>query len=242
MILFFAFYIAGMIKQIIEVNDFSSQEIQRSNIGSFLLIMRLTVIAFGFLLALMASGIPLDTIAILISALSVGIGFGLQNIINNLVSGVIIAVERPFKVGDIVNYGGVDGMVKNIGVRSSVITSEDGSELIIPNGDLISKNLINWTSNNKFRKENLVIEVKSGATDEQFNKFINEALESPDLKDKVAGLQINLISTGNEIQKWSLSFWVTDMVIHQQIKSAVIKNVNERLHKENIEVKSFASI
>jgi len=239
-ILFFAFYIAGMIKQIIEVNDFSSQEIKRSNVGSFLLIMRLTVIAFGFLLALMASGIPLDTIAILISALSVGIGFGLQNIINNLVSGVIIAVERPFKVGDIVNYGGVDGMVKNIGVRSSIITSEDGSELIIPNGDLISKNLINWTSNNKFRKENLIIELKSEVTDVQFTKFINEALDSPDLKDKVAGLQINLISMGNELQKWSLSFWVTDMVIHQQIKSSVIKYVIERLQKENVDVRSFS--
>lgn len=240
MILFFAFYIAGMIKQIIEVNDYSSQDIQRSNVGSFLLIMRLTVIALGFLLALMASGIPLDTIAILISALSVGIGFGLQNIINNLVSGVIIAVERPFKVGDIVNYGGVDGMVKNIGVRSSIITSEDGSELIIPNGDLISKNLINWTSNNKFRKENLMIEVKSGATDEQFTVFINEAIEISDVKDKVTGIQVNLVSMGNEVQKWSLGFWVTDMVIHLQIKSSVIKSVNERLQKENIEVKSFS--
>ena len=169
-----------------------------------------------------------------------GIGFGLQNIINNLVSGVIIAVERPFKVGDILNYGGVDGMVKNIGVRSSIITSEDGSELIIPNGDLISKNLINWTSNNKFRKENLMIEVKSGATDEQFTVFINEAIESSDVKDKVTGIQVNLVSMGNEVQKWSLGFWVTDMLIHLQIKSSVIKSVNERLQKENIEVKSFS--
>ncbi len=229
-----------MIKQIIEVNDFTSQDIQRSNVGGFLLIMRLVVIAIGFLFALMASGIPLDTIAILLSALSVGIGFGLQNIISNLVSGVIIAVERPFKVGDIVNFGGVDGMVKNIGVRSSIVTSEDGSELIIPNGDLISRNLINWTSNNKFRKENLILEAENITNDVEFLRHINEAIENSEVKENVVGLQANVLSLGKETQKWVISFWITEIMKHSQIKSAVIKSVDERLRKEGVKVISFS--
>lgn len=239
-ILIFAFYIAGMIKQIIEVNDYTSKDVQRSNVGGLLLIMRLVVIALGFLFALMASGIPLDTLAILLSALSVGIGFGLQNIINNLVSGVIIAVERPFKVGDIVNFGGVDGMVKNIGVRSSIVTSEEGSELIIPNGDLISRNLINWTSNNKYRKVTLTIEAENVKDDAEFTKQIKEGIGESEQKELVIGLQANVVSLGKEVQKWEISFWITDITKHSEIRSGVIKSVDERLRKEGVKVVSFS--
>ncbi len=239
LILFLSFYISGMIKQIVEVNDIKQDKIRRSNAGGIMLVMRLIVISLGFLLAIAASGLPLDKLTILISALGVGIGFGLQNIINNLVSGVIIAVERPFRVGDLVNFGGVDGTVKMIGIRSSVVTSQDGSELIIPNGDLISKNLINWTSNNKFRKDSLNVEINSGIDDGDFINLINETIKNSEINTFITGHQLSIISYNKGIQKWELSFWITDIGKYSYIKSKTIQIIFEKLKENSIEVVTF---
>lgn len=238
-ILFLSFYVSGMIKQVIEVGDFSRDGLKRSNAGGILLILRLFIVGIGILLAIAASGLPLDKLTILVSALGLGIGFGLQNIINNLVSGVIIAVERPFRVGDLVNFGGIEGTVKIIGIRSSVITSGEGSELIIPNGDLISKNLINWTSNNKLRKDRLNVEITSDMKDEDFIKIVNDAVQNSEVKENITGLQINIISYFNGMQKWELSFWVNDISRHISIKSSLIKCVFEKLNEKGIQVSSF---
>lgn len=238
-ILFLSFYISGMIKEIIEVNDMKQNKIKRSNAGGIMLILRLIIISLGFVLAISASGLPLDKLTILISALGVGIGFGLQNIINNLVSGIIIAVERPFRVGDLVNFGGVEGSVKTIGIRSSVVTSQDGSELIIPNGDLISKNLINWTSNNKLRKESLNVEINSNIDDGDFIKLINNTIENSEINNYITGNQFSIVSYIKGVQKWELSFWITDIAKFSYIRSKTIQAIYEKLKENNIEVVTF---
>ncbi len=238
-VLFLSFYVSGMIKQIIEVSDITQEGVKRSNAGGILLILRLLIVGFGILLAMAASGLPLDKLTILVSALGVGIGFGLQNIINNLVSGVIIAVERPFRVGDLVNFGGIEGTVKIIGIRSSVITSDEGSELIIPNGDLISKNLINWTSNNKLRKDRLNVEITSEIKDDDFLKIVNDAIHESEVKDNITGLQINIVSYIKGQQKWELTFWVNDISRHASIKSSLIQCVFEELNDNGIQVTTF---
>ena len=92
------------------------------------------------LLAFAAAGIPMDRLAIILGALSVGIGFGLQSLVNNLVSGLILAFEKPINVGDVVEFGGQSGTMKSIGFRSSIITTWDGADVIIPNGNLLNEN------------------------------------------------------------------------------------------------------
>lgn len=107
-----------------------------------MLLVRITIITVGVLLAFVSAGIPMDRFAIILGALSVGIGFGLQTLINNLVSGVIIAFEKPINVGDIVEITGQTGRMKSIGIRSSVVTTWDGADVIIPNGDLLNQHLL----------------------------------------------------------------------------------------------------
>jgi potassium efflux system protein len=87
-------------------------------------------------------------LTIIISAFGIGIGFGLQNIVNNLVSGLILAFEKPIQIGDIIEVGNRSGTMKEIGVRSSKILTSDGSEVIIPNGDLFPQHVVNWTLSN----------------------------------------------------------------------------------------------
>jgi potassium-dependent mechanosensitive channel len=238
-ILFLSFYVSGMINQVVEVNDTGGKKTGRSNTGGILLLLRLLIIAFGFLAAIAVTGLPIDKLTILVSALGVGIGFGLQNIINNLVSGIIIAVERPFRVGDLVSFGGVDGSVKIIGFRSSVITSVQGSDLIIPNGELISKNLINWTSNNNLRRDNLNIEINSQIRDEEFIKVIRETVRNSEAGPEITGLEISILSYTGMRQKWDLSFWVTDISRHAYIKSRMMQSIFRKLREMEVEVTSF---
>ncbi len=119
---------------------------------SRLMVTRLILLIAGFLLAVAASGLAVDRITVILGALGVGVGLGLQNIVNNFVSGVILIFDRPLRIGDTVDIGDKRGRVKEIGVRSSTLLTEDGAEVIIPNGDVLSHNIVNWTlSNNHAR-------------------------------------------------------------------------------------------
>ncbi len=103
------------------------------------------LVLLGFLILLRTGGIDLTTLALFAGALGVGIGFGLQNIANNFVSGLLLLAERPLKVGDIVRIHDYEGKVTRIGMRSLTVTTWDNQEVIIPNADAISNAFINWT-------------------------------------------------------------------------------------------------
>lgn len=119
---------------------------------SRLLVTRLILLTVGFLLAVGASGLSIDRITVIIGALGVGIGLGLQSIVNNFVSGIILIFDRPLRLGDTVEIGDKKGRVKEIGIRSSTLLTEEGAEVIIPNGDVLAHNIVNWTlSNNHVR-------------------------------------------------------------------------------------------
>jgi potassium efflux system protein len=127
---------------------------------SKLMVTRLILLILGFLLAVAASGLPVDRITVIIGALGVGIGLGLQSIVNNFVSGVILIFDRPLRIGDTVEIGDKRGRVKEIGIRSSTLLTEEGAEVIIPNGDVLSHNIVNWTLNNNYVRSNLIFTVE----------------------------------------------------------------------------------
>lgn len=119
---------------------------------SRLLVTRLILLIGGFLLAVAASGLSVDRITVILGALGVGVGLGLQNIVNNFVSGIILIFDRPLRIGDTVEIKDKRGRVKEIGIRSSTLLTEEGAEVIIPNGDVLSNQIVNWTlSNNHVR-------------------------------------------------------------------------------------------
>jgi small-conductance mechanosensitive channel len=101
-------------------------------------------VAIAGLFGVMAAGIELSQLALIAGALSLGIGFGLQNIVSNFVSGLILLAERPFKAGDIVEAGGFTGIVKNVKVRATEIETFDKKTLVLPNSEMINSAVINW--------------------------------------------------------------------------------------------------
>jgi len=150
-------------------------------------LVKFGIVTIGFFIAALASGFPLDKITLLISAFGVGIGFGLQNIFNNLVSGIILVFERPLQVGDTIEVGQLIGVVKSIGIRASTIRTFDGSEVIVPNGNLISNELINWTLSDSQRRLIVKVGVEYGTDPNEVIKLLmGVAKKTKDLLEEPA--------------------------------------------------------
>jgi len=121
------------------------------------------VIGMGLLLAARVAGLGATELTVVFGALGVGIGFGLQNVVNNFVSGLILIFERPIKVGDRVETAQHLGIVTGIGIRASTVRTFDGAEVVVPNGELVSKELINWTLSDQVRRVDMSIGVAYGS-------------------------------------------------------------------------------
>jgi potassium efflux system protein len=144
------------------------------------LVLRIVVIGIGLYTGFTAAGVDLSKLGFILGALGVGIGFGLQNVVLNFVSGLILAFERPINIGDTIEVDMEMGVVTNIGVRSSNIRAYSGAEVIIPNGDLISKKVVNWTLSNRNRRSKISMKTSPGADPERVIELLNKiALEQP---------------------------------------------------------------
>ena len=129
---------------------------------AFSTILHYVILLVGFLVALAAGGFNLDRFALLAGAFGVGIGFGLQNVVNNFVSGLILLFERPIQVGDTVQIGQLSGEIRRIGIRSSTLRTGEGAEVIVPNASLIADPVTNWTLSDSMRRIDLAVGVAYG--------------------------------------------------------------------------------
>jgi len=228
-ILWFTIWTSRLIRTIFEAEAGLRDRMRRGAPGAVSLLLRITVITIGFMLAIAAAVVQMDKLAILLGAFGVGIGFGLQNIFNNLVSGIILAFERPIKEGDIIEVGTLLGIVKEIGIRSSIIRTYDGSEVITPNGSLISKELINWTRTDMRRRAEVQVGVAYG-TDPQI--VIDLLLETANSFDKVLDTpppSALFLGFGNSSLDFRLLFWLGDADLRLQIQSDMAVKINDAI-------------
>src|SRR4030095_10235936 len=130
------------------------------------------VLLVGFYVAIAALGADMTKFAILAGAFGVGIGFGLQNVFNNFFSGLILLFERPVQVGDVIEVGNQTGVVRRIGIRASIIALDDKSQLIIPNGQLISEKVTNRTFSSRQKRMELTIRIAYGSDPEQVTALL----------------------------------------------------------------------
>jgi potassium-dependent mechanosensitive channel len=207
---------------------------QEGKKGSRLVMMRLVFIIIGFFLAVVASGLPIDKITIVLGALGVGVGLGLQNIVNNLVSGIILIFESPFQIGDYIELNGKKGIVRDMGIRSSRLLTEEGTEIIMPNGDLLSGEVINWTVQNSRVRIEVPITVEAGPTLEQINEIVQETLVNHEGLSKDNQPRV-LLSTANEkTLSFTIVAWVGNISQIQNLKSEILRLVYLKLKEKGI--------
>ncbi|WP_326994803.1 mechanosensitive ion channel domain-containing protein [Chitinophaga sp. 212800010-3] len=209
---------------------------KKMKFGSALLLLRLAVLTCGILLAFAASGIPMDKLTIVIGALSVGIGFGLQNVVNNLVSGIILAFEKPIEVGDAIELGARSGIIKEVGIRSSKISAYDGSEVIVPNGDLISQQLINWTRNNRTKRIMLTIGVAYGSDVDQVTTLLKSAFTDRKEVMTIPAPFIQLYEFADNSVNFRVYFWVANLDNAGSVQSNVLAFIYDSFNKAGIEL------
>ncbi len=136
------------------------------------LVIRYSILAFGIVLALSYVGIDLSKFNLLAGALGLGIGFGLQAIVSNFISGIILIFERPILPGDVVEVNNLIGTVSKIGVRASRINTYEGAEVVVPNNNLISEDLINWTLSNNIKRVEVLIGAAYGTDPNEVLKIL----------------------------------------------------------------------
>ncbi len=228
--------ISRIIRFFLEGDVFTRLKLKKGVPGAISLMLRIIIITIGFLIAIAAAGVQMDKLAILLGAFGVGIGFGLQNIFNNLISGIILAFERPINEGDIIEVGPLMGIVKEIGIRSSIIKTYDGSEVIVPNGNLISNELINWTLSDQQRRGEVRVGVAYG-TDPQ--KVLNLLLEASGSNERVLDYPkpwAIFLGFGESSLDFRIVFWIADADTRLSIQSEVNVMVNQMFKDAGIEI------
>jgi small-conductance mechanosensitive channel len=140
------------------------------------------ILALGFVAALGVLGVDFSKVSLLAGAFSVGIGFGLQSVVNNFVSGLILLFERPIHIGDTVEVGSLQGTVRRIGIRASVIHMYTGADIIVPNSQLVTEKVTNWTLSDRLRRVDLPVGVNYGADPKKVIELLEQVARAhPDV-------------------------------------------------------------
>jgi small-conductance mechanosensitive channel len=193
------------------------------------------MLALGFVFATGAAGLDLSRLALIAGALSVGIGFGLQNIVANFISGLILLIERPVHSGDTVEFDGLRGVIQSIGMRASIVRTFQGADVIVPNQEFISGRVVNWTLSDQTRRVEIPVGVAYGTSPNVVISLLTETagrhprvLEEPPPSVLFTGFGES--SLDFEIRLWTNAHdWPT-------VRSDVLVAAHEALAQANIEI------
>ncbi|MCK5104938.1 MAG: mechanosensitive ion channel, partial [Cyclobacteriaceae bacterium] len=229
--------VSRFIRFILQDEILTHFEMPRGVPGAISLLVKLVLITTGFILAFGAAGIEMSNITIIFGALGVGIGFGLQNIFNNLISGLILAFERPIQTGDIIQISTLDlmGEVKEIGIRASTVRTFDGAEVIVPNGNLISNEVINWTLSDHRKRQEIIVGVAYGTDTTKVLEILNKVVPEQENVLKNPSPFIIFLGFGDSSLDFRVLFW-THFDVGLGTKSSVGIAIDEAFKKNGIEI------
>jgi small-conductance mechanosensitive channel len=193
-----------------------------------------SILVLGILVALFGLGIDLSKLTILVGALGVGIGFGMQDLVNNFISGLILIFERPIQVGDAISVADISGRVKSIGIRSSIIRNWSGADVIVPNGHLISNKLTNWTMTDQLRRIEIKVGVMYGSdVTNVMEILLNCAKENQKILTRPASYVL-FQDFGESYLEFELRCWTSDYTDWLDIRSDLRVAINNSFEKEGI--------
>ena len=215
------YLLSNFVLGVIERRRVASGRVSRemAALGHRWILFALTAILIIF--ALFTAHIPFTAFAFLGGALAIAAGFGLQTLLKNLVSGVMLLVERPMRIGDLVEVDGLRGRVKDIGLRASMIRGGDGMESMVPNSRFLDGNMTNWTYTSPRARQAIDIRVAYGSPLRTVNDILNDLLARHGLVLKKPAPQVYMVGYEDSGIKFTLNYWIE---LTEQIDSARVKS------------------
>ena len=235
--LFLLFYMSSKIKKLLIGKIFPRYDLDVGVGQSIATIVRYALIIIGIVVIFQTTGIDLSAIGLLVGALGVGIGFGLQNITNNFISGIIILFERPIKVGDRIEIDELAGNIVDISARATTVITNDNIAVIVPNSDIVNTRVINWSHNNRDVRFNFPVGVSYKEDPELIRKLLIEiangnpgVLKNPKpdvLFDEFGDSSLNFI-----FRVWTSDYSDTPGMLKSELYYEIFKKFKE----QNIEI------
>jgi small-conductance mechanosensitive channel len=202
-----AFQLSALVRFILEEDVYPRVQLARGLPDALTNLLHYAILFLGFLLAVAALGMDLTRVTVLAGAFGVGIGFGLQNVVNNFVSGLIVLFERPIRLGDAIQMGDVAGEVRRIGMRSTTVRTWEGAEVIVPNASVIADKVTNWTLSDRLRRMDVPVGVAYGsAPDTVLELLLAVARAHPGVLSDPEPLAI-FLGFGESALKFELRAW-----------------------------------
>lgn len=231
-----AYWIAKTIRAVLNEDVFPNISLPRGVGNSVSSILYYTIIMAGFFIALAAAGFELSQLGMIISALSVGIGFGLQTVVNNFISGLILMLERPVQPGDTIEVSGTLGKVREIGMRATTLTTFEGADVVVPNGMLLSEKMINWTLSSDNRRVDIPIGVSYGSDPNKVLALLSDVAHATQGVSANPAPTVLFTGFGDSALNFSVRAWTTSYDNSVFIRSNMAVRILNALQEAGIDI------
>lgn len=235
--LFLLFFLSAKIKQLLVKKVFPRYKLDIGVSHSIATIIRYLLIIVGLIIIFQASGINLSALGLMVGALGVGIGFGLQSITNNFISGIIILFERPIKVGDRIELDDLSGNIVKISARATTLITNDNIAVIVPNSDFINLRVINWSHTSKNVRLHFPIGVSYKEDPDNVRKLLLEVAHDKQGVLRDPEPYVLFESFGDSSLNFNLLAWTDEYTDRPKIlRSELYFDIFKKFKEHNIEI------
>lgn len=234
-ILYSSFLISWVVQKLLVDEVLFKRRMEKGARISIASLVNYFIVVIGFILAISALGLEITKLTIMVSALGVGIGFGLQGIVNNFVSGLILLFEQPIRIGDLIEINGMWAEVKHIGIRATLVRNFDHADIIIPNADLVSNQVTNWTLGDRQARLIIAVGVAYGSdVDLVIETLIGCALDNTHVNQNPAP-QVFFLNFGESTLDFELRVFVPASM-RLAIRSELNQEIDKRFREKDITI------
>ena len=231
-----AFWVAKTVRLILQDEVLPKMSLPRGVGNSISSLSYYALVFAGLAVALVAAGFEISQLTIVVGALGLGIGLGLQNVVNNFVSGLILMFERPIQPGDVVEVGGVSGKVREIGMRATTLSTFEGADVVVPNGMLLSEKLINWTLSDMDRRIDVNVGVAYGSNPSRVLELLMEVTRGTEGIATEPAPTVLFVGFGANSLDFAIRSWTNNFGDWVAIRSNLTVRVHDALLAAGIEI------
>jgi potassium efflux system protein len=226
-----AFLLSAFIRFALEEDVYPKKGIPRGLSYATSRLLHYVILAIGFVVALGVLGVDLTKVTVLAGAFGVGIGFGLQQVVNNFVCGMILLFERPIHVGDMIEIGDLLGEVRRIGIRASTVHTRQGADIVVPNSQFITANVTNWTLSDQLRRIELPVGVNYSAPPKEVIEVLEGVARANPKVLRDPPPQALFVGFGDSSINFELRAWTDEFQQWRQVLSELAVAVYDAVHE-----------